>query len=80
VSTQNFDGTVEPDLAPSAEPAEEIVVDAEGWRSWSGFCKTQYAHRHGLDHFMHCHLALIKLLDYAKELGILHHVNGDFVV
>jgi len=76
-TTQKFDGTIEPDPSTSAEPADEVVVDAKGWSSWYGWCKTQYAHRHGLDHFMHCHLALIKLLDHAKQIGILDYVHDD---
>jgi hypothetical protein len=77
VTKTHFDGSIEPDPTPLDAPAEEVVVDARGWSSWSGWCKTQYAHRHGLDHFMHCHLALIKLLDYAKALGILDYVHDD---
>ena len=77
VTTRSFDGTIVPDLTSITQPAEEVVVDAQGWSSWSGFCKTQYAHRNGLDHFMHCHLALIKLLDYAQAIGILLDVNDD---
>ncbi len=71
------DGTIEPDPSPIAEPAEEVIVDVKGWSSSSVWCKTQYANRHGLDHFLHCHLALINVLDYAKELGILERVNDD---
>ena len=77
VTTRSFDGTIVPDLTSFTQPAEEVVVDAQGWSSWSGLCKTQYAHRYGLDHFMHCHLALIKLLDYAQAIGILLDVNDD---
>jgi hypothetical protein len=76
-STTQRDGKIEPDPSPIAAPAEEVVVDAVGWSSSSGWCKTQYANRHGLDHFLHCHLALIKLLDYAQELGILERVGDD---
>ncbi|MBI5385871.1 MAG: hypothetical protein HZA90_14430 [Verrucomicrobia bacterium] len=33
-----------------------------GWKLTS-WCKTQYAARHGLDHFLRCHRQLISLLD-----------------
>jgi hypothetical protein len=46
-------------------------------RSWSSFCKTQYASGHGLDHFLRCHLSVVRLLDHAKELGILASVNDE---
>jgi hypothetical protein len=51
--------------------------------SWSSFCKTQYASNPecgGLENFLRCHLAIVKLLDHADELGILKEVSdeGDF--
>lgn len=51
----------------------------EGW-SWSSFCKTQYASnpRHGgVENFLRCHITMIKLLDYAKQLGILSSVDDE---
>jgi len=71
------DGSIEPDPSPIAMPTEIVVVGAKGWSGWSGFCKTHYANRYGLDHFLHCHLALIQLLDYANELGIVEYVSDD---
>ena len=50
-----------------------------GW-SWSSFCKTQYASNPalgGVENFLRCHLAVIALLDYASELGILCHVTDE---
>ena len=44
---------------------------------WSSFCKSQYATRHGVEHFLRCHLSVIRLLDIAKELGILASVNDE---
>lgn len=60
---------------------EVIVVDqaAQGW-SWSGFCKTQYAsdpRYGGAKNFLRCHVTLIKLLDAAKEIGILEEVYDE---
>ena len=51
-------------------------------RAWSGggFCKTVRAsnpERGGVPHFLRCHLALVKLLDRAKELQILKHVSDE---
>ena len=51
----------------------------KGW-SWGSFCKTQYASNPkcgGVENFLRCRLAVIKLLDHAKELGILHEVNDE---
>ena len=51
--------------------------------SWGSFCKTQYASNPecgGVENFLRCHLAVVKLLDHAKELGILKEVSdeGDY--
>src|SRR6185312_2638039 len=51
--------------------------------SWGSFCKTQYASNAkygGIENFLRCHLVMIRLLDCAKELGILKEVSdeGDF--
>ncbi|GAH70053.1 unnamed protein product, partial [marine sediment metagenome] len=47
-----------------------------GWH-WSSFCKTQYAMQGGLKHFLKCHLTVIKMLDFAKELCIVKRVSDD---
>lgn len=39
-----------------------------GWR-WSSFCKTQYAHLHGPEHFLRCHRAVIDLAHIWQRLG-----------
>ena len=51
--------------------------------SWGSFCKTQYASNPaygGVENFLRCHLAVVKLLDHAAHLGILKEVKdeGDF--
>ena len=51
--------------------------------TWGSFCKTQYASNPdcgGVNNFLRCHLSVIRMLDHAKELGILQHVSdeGDF--
>lgn len=50
-----------------------------GW-SWSSFCKTQYASNPdlgGIQSFLRCHLSVVRLLDHAKELGLLHGVTDE---
>jgi hypothetical protein len=56
-----------------------LRTELKGW-CWSSFCKTQYATLHGSEHFIRCHLLVIRMLDLAKELGILASVRdeGDF--
>jgi hypothetical protein len=50
-----------------------------GW-FWRSFCKTQYASNPSTgdtENFLRCHLSVIRLLDVAKELGILHSVSDE---
>ena len=61
---------------------KRIATGLGGW-SWSSFCKTQYASNPqcgGVEHFLCCHLAVIRMLDHAKSLGILQEVSdeGDY--
>lgn len=64
---------------PITGRGHKVDTGLKGW-CWSSFCKTQYATQHGLDHFVRCHLSVIRLLDHAKELGILANVSdeGDY--
>ena len=60
----------------------KLRTGLSGW-TWSSFCKTQYASNAacgGVENFLRCHLAVIKVLDHAKSLGILEEVSdeGDF--
>ena len=66
-----------------------IAVDGRRLRTnhafWSGrgFCKTQYASDNrcgGVPNFLRAHLSVCRMLDCAKELGILESVSdeGDF--
>ena len=53
-----------------------------GWY-WGSFCKTQYASNPecgGVQNFLRCHLAVTRMLDHAKSIGILKSVSdeGDF--
>ena len=61
---------------------KRLRTGLSGW-SWQSFCKTQYASNRecgGLENFLRFHLAVIKILDHAKSLGILEEVSdeGDF--
>ena len=40
-----------------------------GW-TLSACCKTQYAARHGIDHFLLCHRRVISLLDLWRDFGV----------
>jgi hypothetical protein len=60
----------------------KVDTGLKGW-CWSSFCKTEYAsgaQYGGVENFLRCHLAVIRMLDHAKELGILGSVSdeGDF--
>jgi len=60
-------------------PKRRVRTGLTGWQ-WSSFCKTQYAsdpNCGGMQNFLRCHLAVIKLLDRAKELGILAGVSDE---
>lgn len=61
---------------------KKVRTNLGNW-SWSSFCKTQYASNPqcgGVENFLRCHLAVVKLLDAASEIGILKQVSdeGDF--
>jgi hypothetical protein len=50
-----------------------------GWR-WASFCKTQYASNpdyEGTANFLRAHLTVVRLLDHARELGILAAVKDE---
>jgi len=79
-------------LAHYPETIETTVKNKWGWpvlktyktriKGYSGrcFCKTQYASNPdcgGIENFLKCHLVVIKMLDYAKEIGILKHVSDE---
>ena len=59
-----------------------LCTGLSGW-SWSSFCKTQYASSSdcgGVENFLRCHLLVIRMLDHARNLGILQSVSdeGDY--
>jgi hypothetical protein len=56
-----------------------IRTGLSGWR-WGSFCKTQYAsnpERGGVANFLRCHLLVVRMLDHARELGILDQVHDE---
>lgn len=87
-STLPGDGSEEANFGLAVYP-KTIEVDGKKLRtnlgnwSWSSFCKTQYASNPecgGVENFLRCHLAVVKLLDAAAEIGILKEVSdeGDY--
>jgi len=48
----------------------------DSWR-WNSFCKTQYASKVSLEHFLRCHYAVCLLLKEAEKLGLLARVNDE---
>lgn len=64
-------------LATHSEITE--ITQEEDW-IWQGFCKTQYASNPeygGINNFLKCHLMLVRMLDEAQKLGIVHKVSDD---
>jgi hypothetical protein len=49
---------------------------AAGWRM-EGFCKTQYASRHGWSHFLRCHSRVVQLLQAARDKGLVVEVEDE---
>jgi hypothetical protein len=77
-----YPGVIERDDPLRPGRRRRIRTGLAGW-SWKSFCKTQYASREdcgGVPHFLRCHLAVVKMLDTAKSLGLLGgvHDEGDF--
>ena len=57
----------------------ELTTGLHGWM-WHSFCKTQFASNPsvgGAENFIRCHLAVIRLLDAAKAVGILEEVKDE---
>ncbi len=58
-----------------------LKTGLRGW-CWGSFCKTQYSsspEAGGIENFVRCHLSVIQVLDYAKEIGILAKVSDEGV-
>ena len=57
----------------------QIQTGFTGW-FWRSFSKTQFASNPacgGVENFLRCHLAIVKLLDHAAELGVMHDVTDE---
>jgi hypothetical protein len=50
--------------------------NVSGWRL-QGFCKTQYAAKHGWEHFLKCHRGVVELLWAAEDLKLRVHVHDE---
>ena len=84
-STLPGDGSEEANFGLAVYP-KTIEIDGKKLRtnlgswSWSSFCKTQYASNPevgGVENFLRSHLAVVKLLDAAAEIGVLKEVNDE---
>lgn len=56
-----------------------ISTGLDHWH-WMSFCKTQYASNPGdggIENFLRCHLTIIRLLDWARELNMLAEVKDE---
>ncbi len=64
------------------EDSESVLMglcryqNVSGWRL-RGFCKTQYASRHGWEHFLKCHRGVVELLWAAEALGLRMKVHDE---
>src|ERR1019366_7606010 len=58
---------------------QRLQTQLSGW-SWGSFCKTQYASNPdcgGVENFLRCHLLVVRMLDHARELGILESASDE---
>ncbi len=73
----NFGLAVYPDTVETEDGT--VGTGLSGW-SWQSFCKTQYASNPddgGIANFVRCHVTVVRLLDYAKTMGILEAVKDE---
>jgi hypothetical protein len=84
-STLPGDGAEQANFGLAAYPkfieveGKQVRTRLGGW-AWSSFCKTQFASRPevgGVENFLRTHLAVVKLLDHAAELGVLKDVADE---
>ena len=64
---------------PRTRHPRKLRTELKGW-CWSSFCKTQYASSPaagGVQNFLRCHILVIRMLDIAKELGVLSSVSDE---
>ncbi len=53
-----------------------LATGCSGW-AWSDFCKTQYASRHGTEHFLKCHRAVVDLVLLWEQAGATVRINDE---
>ncbi len=61
------------------EKGNRVATKLKGW-CWSSFCKTQYASSPecgGIQHFLRCHLLVVKMLDFIKATGLVQVEVSD---
>ena len=67
----DFGLAIYPSILPIQDPRtgrnRRLQTELKGW-CWSSFCKTIYASRHGIEHFVKCHLSVVAMLDHALRL------------
>jgi hypothetical protein len=61
---------------PRTGQPRKLRTGLKGW-CWSSFCRTQYSSRVSTEHFLRCHLCVVRMLDRAKELDILAEVSDE---
>ena len=61
---------------PRTGRARRLRTELSGW-NWRSFCKTQYASQHGVEHFLRCHLSVVRMLDHAKQQDILAQARDE---
>src|ERR1700677_1594850 len=68
----NFGLSKYPEFVPAPDGNGQVLTKLhDGW-SWTSFCKTQYASDPkygGIENFLRCHLAVVKVLDFLKQTG-----------
>jgi hypothetical protein len=58
---------------------QQRATDLTGW-NWTGHTKTQYASNPStgdIENFLRCHLGVIAMCDFAKEIGVLKEVVDE---
>jgi len=74
-----YPATIEVDDPTCRSVRRSIRTGLGGWR-WGSFCKTEYASDPecgGLPNFLRCHLVVVRMLDRARELGLLKAVHDE---
>jgi len=74
-----YPATIEVNAPECRDSKRRLRTNLAGW-SWSSFCKTRgAAHQEcgGFANFLRCHLSVVHLLDYAKQIHILSGVTDE---